>query len=235
MRFLRSHTNIDLIVKALKPIGYHGLATVMKKVQIPTFAEWRWGKVKLITISFNSFWTSLAAVFKPTWFGKLRDLTDLKRLTAALKSDKWHQQLFVVSYVSLWLTDIQEWIGGCDCADNTDSDGSDQPHECNRSGRRLASAYDFANASLQDGLDEANKWTAAAVGGYTTLFAEATGAVRSAHQLGHVKIKHLGVIPYLLARLLEPGMNKYAFNNTTQWHVRICTTVFPSSSWALNR
>ena len=72
-------------------------------------------------------------------------------------------------------------------------------------GRRITEAYEHASQALGEGLAEANDWAPGNFGGVGIL-SVAIGCVRGTYNLSMRKIKHLGTLPRLLARLGEPGM-----------------------------
>ena len=61
-------------------------------------------------------------------------------------------------------------------------------------------------AMLRAGRDDVNRWTVAAVGGDQALLASVKGAVGGLYYLAELQLSYLDCIPYLLARLGEPGV-----------------------------
>lgn len=85
-----------------------------------------------------------------------------------------------------------------------------------KKGRRLPEAYRYAVGELNRGLAEANAWTPesrCAGGAHTWLASQA--CVRATFELGMRKIHFLDKVPYLLARLSEPGVPQRCID---QWN-----------------
>ena len=123
---------------------------------------------------------------------------------SAIESVSWNSQLKFVDRLSGVLTMVLEWGGGCSCHEEDYAAG--RPVECNMKGRRLGEAFPFACANLRSLLESANRWTSADFGSDELLFHQCVACVRALHRYAMLKIGFLDVIPWLLARLDQPGV-----------------------------
>lgn len=175
---------------------------MLRAAKLVSFAQWRWGTLAKVCESLSGFLTSLAENFDPEPFKDQRDKVEFKNVLAALKSPQWHNMFSFVRWYTEWLTPLQEWIGGCPCHEPQEEGAKD----CPRKGRRIVEAHTHAVQILDAGLADANDWLVARFGGDVDLWREGQGVVRFTVALAKEKIGHLDKVPYLLARLSEPGI-----------------------------
>ena len=70
----------------------------------------------------------------------------------------------------------------------------------------MADAYQVGTSVLDQLLEEGNSWGLQTFAADPSLLTECQGMVRACHSLGYKYIEHLEKIPWLFARLAEPGI-----------------------------
>ena len=169
LSFLRSEPILEDLCRSLKARGMQGLADILRTTKKPSFAQWRWGKLRACCTSTGKYFASLREVFDPRGFRGMRDGARLARVCAAFADPLWPAKLRFLTWVSDWVGEIQEWIGGCDCPEHAALYAAHSPVACDRKGRRIKTAWRYATAALREGLATANDWTPADFGGVVWL------------------------------------------------------------------
>ena len=118
--------------------------------------------------------------------------------------ETWQLQLKIVTWFTEIFGNLLQWGGGCDCHQEQLQMGIEV--DCAEKGRRLRTAYEHAKCVIDAALREANEWVADDWQGQVGLWQSLQGCVRGAHALSMRKIRFLCDVPYLLARLAEPGI-----------------------------
>ena len=134
----------------------------------------------------------------------MRDTAKLKLITEALTSVSWHAQLKLVSWFTGSMNELLLWAGTCAC--HTKFDRKEEREKCNMKGRLLTFAYTHAKEHMRDSLDEVNGWTPGDALGDTTLMRQMQACMRYAWLLSEDKLEFLNQVPWLLARLNQPGV-----------------------------
>ena len=202
---LRDSNAVDELAEHMLQSGLPGLASAVKSLRLVGLAEWRWSTLGRACKSIRGVLDSLAAHFDPAWTGKHRDKKRAQHVRFALCSIRWMPRYELVTWLSSSLLDpIVTWIGGCCCHEQSLLRGEDV--ECPRKGRRLKEAYVFAMESLRQGLETASGWTADDFGSDLVLLQEAQGAVRWMVEDGRRRVDVFNQMPWLCARLAEPGI-----------------------------
>ena len=183
----------------------HGLASLLKSLSFPTFANWRWATLPRACREVQKVFEALAANFDPAPF-RNEDKSKLRKVCFALSNNAWALQFSFVTWLAGLLGDLLQWGGGCECHEAERLRG--EAVGCPNAGRRLRSAYQKACQVVTAALREANAWVAADWGGLPLLVASLQGCVRGMCALSLRKIAYLDRIPYLLARLCEPGIRQ---------------------------
>ena len=99
---------------------------------------------------------------------------------------------------------MSNWIGGCSChAELFEAGGS---FTCNEKGRRIQEAYSFGVGELRAILDECNSWAPETFGFEGRVFEETQACCRFAFALGMEKLEFLNCVPWLFARMNQPGV-----------------------------
>lgn len=202
--FFRDSGHIDQLSRHLEQCGLDGLASAARGLRLTTIAEWRWASLGNVCRSIGGILDSLALRFDKSWCGKSRDTKRSGHVAHALSSELWQEQFRLVTWLCTWADRILTWVGGCDCHEAELQQGQDVA--CLRKGRRLGSAFTFASQSLRDGLAEGNAWTIADFNGDEALWQQGQGAVRAMYEMGLRRIDFLNGLPYILARLKQPGI-----------------------------
>lgn len=202
--YFRDHSRRDAMVKQFADRGLVGLADALKHISVPNFANWRWQTLHRCCTPVHAIWESFSTHFSPECFGRLRDRSELAKLCACVASTVWPHQLEFIQWFTSVVDEILAWIGTCECHEEEILAGENI--ECHYRGRRVAQAYRFAVDKLKVALDECNLWTANRFGGDVGMLDACQGCTRYAYSLTLKKIEHLNCIPWLLARLEEPGV-----------------------------
>ena len=127
-------------------------------------------------------------------------------MTQALSSHDFHAQLKTVRWYTGVMTDLLKWGGGCRC--HSKAHTQEERDSCPFKGKLLAEAYPHSMAHLRAALEEVSKWNASDAGGDAQLLRQLQACVRSTWLLAQDKFRHYDELPYLLARLREPGIAK---------------------------
>ena len=211
--FLRDLSVQDQLCRSLRGTPFAAAVQVIKLVTIPGFAKWRWTTLDDCCSELFKIWATFRRVFNPQHFANMReDGTRLQRVVEAVHNEIWNQQLKFVRWHADWLGKLGSWCGGCDIHGRQPCDGS---NGCRGKGKRLPSASAHLARELARGLAEANAWHAAEFGGYAEVLQHAQGCARAAHHLATLKTAWVDKIPYLFARLREPGVKAMCLD---QWH-----------------
>ena len=211
--FLRQSNNAGAIARRLREQDLGGAADLLENAKLPNFAEWRWGTLHECCEELSGILGSLKMCLRAQHFAGSRDTASATKLLSALHGEEWHCQFGFVRWFTAWLGRIMRWGQGCRCHEDELRAGSEI--ECDRKGRRIPEAHGYATAALRKGLAEANEWTSASWGGGAELLSQCQAVVRATYHLSVRKMAHLDRIPYLLARLAEPGVRSRCIE---QWN-----------------
>ena len=204
LNFLRSDVNMKEVCRCLERDGFEPVAQMIRKTKLPTFAAWRWGKLDQVCKALGGFLETLVMRFDAVPFQSIRDQKEFGLVLSAFRSADWHVQFEFVKEFCNWLNRLQSWVGGCDCHEEQLQAGEEIC--CHMKGRRLPSAWAFAKDHLDSGLRHTNDMTAGRFRGDYKLLSQAQGCVRMVHALGLEKLQLRDQVPYLVARLRQPGV-----------------------------
>lgn len=202
--FLRSTTHAAAFARSLRSQGLDGAAALVEAVKLPGFAEWRWGTLRACCASLQKVIDTLRTSFDPKLCAGSRDSVSMGKMIKALRSDDWRRMLDFVSWYTNWLGSIMSWGQGCSCHNMELAGGASV--ECPWKGRRIKEAYGFATVELEKGLKYANTWGPETWKCNDENWVEMVGCVRASFHLALRKVAFLDKVPYLLARLGEPGV-----------------------------
>lgn len=197
--YLRDYNRNEAMVKNLKSRGLHGLAGMVESVKLVNFATWRWSTLEYVLEGLAPMMQSFLIFFDPEPFRKTRGPTKLAAVCAACSDGEWMRKFNFTLWLTQWLGALLRWGGGCAC-----HPGSSEP--CDRKGRNLPRAHTEGLAKLRVGLSEANAWVEATYGGGQLFLDQVQGCARKAFAIAVQKLDHLDKLPFLLARLGEPGV-----------------------------
>ena len=149
---------------------------------------------------------ALAAHIDWTCFGNVADTVRLDKWKRALRLDSsfWTEFEFVL-WFCVWLGGLLRWIGTCPC-------NHDKGVVCWWRGRWLHKAYNKALEVLREGLDEAAQWPMHRFRDNQVVWQQGVAAVRQVYALGREGVAYLKTLPYVLARLEEPGIAQEAID-----------------------
>ena len=106
-------------------------------------------------------------------------------------------------WYTAWLGEIQAWGKGSLQLEDPDNE---QPIDPMQHGRRLPDAEEYITAQLKRGLDEANGWSESRWGCSADELRELQVCVRMTYVLAWKRHSYVSRLPWLLARLFQPGI-----------------------------
>ena len=206
VKFFRLSTMVSqmckhLLVEMQLPV----IAEMIRDTSVPSIAEWRWGTLYKAVKAVKTILLSLSAHFEPDLFKNAADPVTMKRCAQALRSPHWISCFEFVFWYCYWICSIQSWGGGCACH------SADDTAVCKFKGRRLEEAETFVEGELERGLIEANGWSEQHFFGQAGTLADLLQlqvCVRGAVHLARMRFDYLGKLPWLIARILHPGVRE---------------------------
>ena len=213
---LRDHGLKETLIKQFRTQSADGLADALDQLYVPSFAKGRWYTMEACCNSLGSVLSSLTEMFNVAICGGVKDETSRSYITnmaLALFDAQWLKDFSFVDWGASWLGKILRWGKTCPCH-HAEFLASGVVRVCWRMGRLLKTCVAYCEERLQSGLSEAESWLVSAWGDMERL-RMCRGAVRSAYMYGHELIGVFTAVPYLFARLQEPGVKQ---NILRQWH-----------------
>lgn len=212
---------LESLAKAIKDNGFHIVAEILKAITVPSTAEWRWGTLHAGCQTLSGVLDTLRHHWSPSFFDGAKDAKTLKRACAAVNSVAWRWQFCFVHWLCNWLCSIQSWGKGSKQLEAARS-GESVEVDAMGLGRRLADAEEFVARSLRNGVSEVSGWDVNFFPGAS--LAEVAGlqaCARAAYVLADKRFKYLSHLPWLLARLEQPGVRDrcVALYNSHRQHV----------------
>jgi hypothetical protein len=184
--------------------GLIGLSQLIRKLSLPTFANWRWSTLKIAVAALCTVWESVRDNFPSHLFTKCKDQSRFNKVMQCVRGVMWELHMKFVNWFCDGVCQIQDWIGGCDCHEDDLLAGLTVT--CDRKGKRMSTAYTYAVGRLRCILNAATSWTAAHFNGDYGMTAQAHSCIRFAFALGLEKLEYLNTLPWLFARLDQPGV-----------------------------
>jgi len=204
VQFLRSKLWRGQLARHLKAIGFPIIAAVIDNIRTPSIAEWRWTAIAAACRASVSMIDTLTQYLRADIFGNRRTVNKtILTLVAALGNISFRVHLHMVAWFSNWITEVQSWGRG------QKTDPSDASYDALWNGRRLPEAGPYVEAVLAQGLAECNTWTVDTFGHDGCSFECLLGfqaMVRGSFNLAQKRHAYLYKLPWLLARLLQPGV-----------------------------
>ena len=105
--FLRSKTYLPQLIRTLEESGKFGLAELLGKLSLPTFAAWRWRTLEHVCVSLNDVLESLCLHFDPEPFKNIRDGVQFQKVVSALRTRSFVLLFKFVLWLAVWLGSIQ--------------------------------------------------------------------------------------------------------------------------------
>jgi hypothetical protein len=211
---LRDDGCVKVVVAALRAKAMHGLADILQKLQLPTFANWRWSTLFHATEKVIAIWGSLRPNLDLSVFKNSRDRSRLTKVAYTIEQQSWNILFPFVNWFCRTICLIQDWIGGCECHEAQLMRG--ERIDCRHKGRRIVEAYPHAVAELRNFLNVANSWTVSKFDGDLSLLLQCQACVRATFALALQKIDFLNCLPWNLARLGQPGVRDLCLH---QWQL----------------
>ena len=208
--FLRDRSMFEVFCRNLVRTGKTGLKVVLETLVLPNVAEWRWHTLPECMEVLERCIRSIKDSFVYDWFASSdeRDRTRLDRIRRAFGSEDFMWQWsFVYWFSNQWLGKLMHWIGTCKhgCAEGV---------ECFFRGRLLPWAYDTAKRFFEEGLETCNSWGISEFH-FVYIWQQGQAAVRAVFVSGMDAIEYLNDLPWLLARLRQPGIVTRVLD---RWH-----------------
>ncbi len=144
------------LTKDFREQGLEGLASLLDKIHLTNFAEWRWGTLAACCKTLSKFIESLGRHWDQRMFAGYKDGPQLLATTEALTSVVWKLKFEFVLWVSSRVADIMSWAHGCACHEVQLRAG--EKVDCPFKGHRQTEAYNFAKTQLDAMLAEAQHW-----------------------------------------------------------------------------
>lgn len=202
--FFRVEGHRSTMATHLRRNGMGGLAEMVERVSLPSFAQWRWTTLHDCLRALLPCLASLSQQLDPKHFAKSKDGVAFASVVAAFASGEWHRQTAWVNHFCGTISTMMAWGSGCSCHEEELKAG--KAVTCHRKGRRLAEAQGYLQNALNEMLAEAESWHEEQWGlGHKGLL-ELQGVIRATYHLAQRKFEWLGKVPYLLAKLDQKGI-----------------------------
>jgi len=201
IHFFRTKLLLEALCSKIKANGFSAIARMLHKIEIPSVADWRWGTLWVACIQLNMILGSLRDHWDASLFTNAKDPKTLRRVGICLNSVNFHWQFSFVLWFTSWLCEIQSWGKG------SAERESGQHVDHMDSGRRLAEAEVYVQRALRSGLDYASGFSQTMFDGASREDVDIMQSVaRASYTLAEKRHHYLGMIPWLLARLDQPGI-----------------------------
>lgn len=182
------------------------IAELIDSVRVPSIAEWRWGTLWSAVEALGPVVETLGHYFDVRLFSSSKEAKKIALAGKSLISHVWASRFEFIRWYCSWVCTIQSWGKGSRQRDEALRTGSDYNQLFN--GRRLGEAETYVEQSLKRGLADCEEWH---VGTFGTGFdydglIELKTCVRASYVLAAKRHEYLSRLPYLLVRILEPGL-----------------------------
>ena len=200
-RFVRDYR--EDLKSVLISQGLSGLASAIQATQAPTFTDWRWGKLLLVTSAVAGILDSMkmhSDKIEPL-LRKSRDRKWQKNVKDALGSQTFVHEFRFVHWYAEWLSRLEKWCGSCPCEEHRElrRQGVDVP--CELKGRVLPLARREVRSSIDSALSQLEDWRIQDFGHSQQLQTSCQGIVRAVCGRAMLEFHYLQKLPYLLANL----------------------------------
>ena len=201
--------------RKLRQVDKRGAASVLDRLSLVSIAEWRWHTLGEVAAALNPVLQTISSNFERAWFQNSADQAKLQRVCGALQSTAWMRKFRFVHKFMQAVNRCMRWIGECPCHSNTDE-------PCMRRGRRLHLASAFVSSELASWTAWVEELTVPQCRD-VRLWQEFTAVLRYGAHVGHQVFQHLDTLPWLLARLDQPGvkdrcLHRFALVPAAQHH-----------------
>ena len=202
IHFFRCGLLVQALCKKIEERGFPIISAMVSKVSIPSVAEWRWGTLHSALKQLRTIRCTLRAYWSPELFANAKDAKCLQRVGLALNSVSFHWQFKFVDEFSSWVVQIQSWGKG-----SRGLEAGTLPVDPMSLGRRLDEAGPYVESALQSMLAEASAWSTVSFEGASQQEVDCMqAAVRASFCLAKDRHRYLNTIPWLFARLDQPGV-----------------------------
>ena len=212
VHFFRTRILVEALARKVSE-SYPVISELIQGVHVVGIAAWRWGTLHTAVSSLDKVIATLAVHWDESLFANAKDPVTLKKASKALASATFRWQFKFVVFFCDWICRIQAWGKGCAALERAKATGTEHlltDRDRMQCGRRLHEAECYVQAELNRGLREANGWTAESFGfGCSFLDIDALKVCcRASFALAQKRHTYLGLCPWLLARLDEPGIKR---------------------------
>ena len=205
--FCRSKLWRGQLSRHLKSQGLNVVADMLNNVRMPSIAEWRWTTLAAACRHTLTIISTLANYLTIDIFGTGSGTNKtIRTVVNALGTVRFHVHLRMVDWFAAWVTELQSWGRGSAQRDHAKANHLDFDPLWN--GRRLPEAGPHVESTLAQVLTECNSWTVDTFGPGCEhdLLVEFQAMVRGSVVLAQKRHAYLYKLPWLLARLLQPGV-----------------------------
>ena len=209
VNFFRARVLVNALVAKLARTGYHVVCAMLEAVTLPSIAEWRWGTLHCACKELSKVLGSLRVHFDVSLYANARDPERFKKAASAISSAAWAWQFKYISWFCNWICEIQAWGKGSKEIEAKRQSGYDDGAAIDpmMTGRRLSEAEVQIQKHMQAGLDESLSWDLNSFTGCShDDFQYILVSVRSAYSIATKRFEYITLLPWLLARLPEPGI-----------------------------
>ena len=203
LMYIHSNSIADMFDEA----DLNGAAVVVRRTRPIRFAEWRWGTLdqccKSVEYVLEILRNNISVL--RAWLAKLRDSKVRLGAMRAIESADFQLHFNYTKWFCRHMGSLQTWGTGCFCHSAELIAG--ETVDCNMKGRLVPYAYDKAESAILAMTKESNEWTHQQWGGMQ-LRMQLHGSIGALRQRAHLKLKFLKEVPYLFAKLGEPGVKE---------------------------
>ena len=207
IHFFRCSLLVQAFCKYLEQRNVHAISKWVASIRVPSIAEWRWGTLRTACKALEGIFETMRYYWSADLFSNAKDAKSLRRVGIALNSIKFKWQFRFVTFFSERICSIQAWGKGSAELEAVQQGLIQGPADPMGLGRRLSEAGPYVDASLRNMLSEASSWD-------TGSFPDATiqeldclkACVRASYTLAKDRHSFLDRIPWLFARLDQPGV-----------------------------
>ena len=201
VHFFRCGLLVQALCKKVEERGFPIISSMISKVRIPSIAEWRWGTLHRACKQLSTIMDTLRSYWAPDLFANAKDAKTLRQVGLALNSVRFRWQFKFVHFFSSRIVRIQSWGKGSRALE------AGLPVDPMSLGRRLSEAGPYVESAFRSMLSEAAEWDSASFEGASLRDIDCMKAcVRASYTLAQDRHSCLNKIPWLFARLDQPGV-----------------------------
>ena len=210
---------MDALCVRIEDNGYTIISSMIKNVSMPSIAEWRWGTLRAACLAIDGVLETIREHFDHRQFKNAKDPITMKKAADSLASPSWMSDFKFVLWFTQWICEIQSWGKGCSQQEAAKAEGHTH-YDHMHNGRRLPEAEMYVDSKLNADLRASNLWNLNSFSGISQeKLSMLQVCVRGTFVLAKIRHQYLSTVPWLLARLLQPGVKQRCidlYNANTQ-------------------